>query len=136
MANGIQPLNPDELMKSPAFSQVIVTEGKGKTIYIGGQNAVTANGELVGKGDIRAQTDRVMKNVQTALSAGGATFAHVVKLTVYLVTGQNAVEAFQAAQPYMHDTLHPPTVTAVFVAGLGHPDYLVEIDAIAFLPSE
>ncbi|AEI49806.1 RidA family protein [Runella slithyformis] len=124
------------MLKSPAFSQVIVTEGTGKTIYIGRQGTVAAKGEIVGKSDIRVQTDRVMRNIQTALAACGATLVHAVKLTVYLLMGQNIIDTFQVAQPYMSDTLYLLSVTAVFVAGPDNPDCLVKIDAVAFLPSE
>ncbi|WP_428657838.1 RidA family protein [Runella sp.] len=134
MKTGIKPMNPDGLSKNPAFSQLIVTQGKGKTIYIGGQDAVKSNGEIVGKGDIQAQTEQVMQNIQTALSACEATFDNVVKLTVFIVAGQNVGAAFQAAQKYMISASNPPTVTVVFVSALGNPDFLVEVDAIAFLP--
>ncbi len=133
MKTSIQHINPDGLSKNPAFSQLIVTQGKGKTIYIGGQDAVKSNGEIVGKGDIQAQTEQVMQNILTALTACEATFNHVVKLTVYLVAGQNVGAAFQAAQKYMISASNPPTVTVVFVSALGNPDFLVEVDAIAFV---
>ena len=69
MSNKIQHLNPDGLFKNPAFSQIITTQGLGKTIYIGGQDAVNAEREIVVKGDIAGQTEQVMKNLQTALLA-------------------------------------------------------------------
>ncbi len=134
MSNQTQHVNPDSLMKSPAFTQVVTTEGAGKTIYIGGQNAVTANKELVGKGDLAAQTTQVMKNIATALEACGAGFEHVVKMNIYLVQGQDARKGFLAAQPFMAKA-QPPAITGVFVTGLTNPDYLVEIEAVAFLPA-
>lgn len=133
MATNIHYLNPDRLFKSPAFSQVVTTQGEGKNIYIGGQNAVNANGELIGKGDLTAQTEQVMRNIQTALAACGATFDHVVKLTIYLVQGQDARQGFQASQPFMSTASHPPAITALFVSALGHPDFLLEVEATAFV---
>jgi enamine deaminase RidA (YjgF/YER057c/UK114 family) len=70
----VQYINPDGLFKNPAFSQIVTTQGSGKTIYIGGQNSVNRQREIVGKGDISEQTEQVMKNIQTALLACGATF--------------------------------------------------------------
>jgi enamine deaminase RidA (YjgF/YER057c/UK114 family) len=70
-AGVVQYLSPDGLPKNPAYSNVIVVTGAVKTVYIGGQNAVDATGAIVGKGDIRAQTEQVMQNIQTALAAGG-----------------------------------------------------------------
>jgi hypothetical protein len=51
MSNKIEHINPEGLSKNPAFSQIITTQGNGKTIYIGGQDAVNSNGEIIGKGE-------------------------------------------------------------------------------------
>ena len=134
MGQKIQYLNPEGLSKNPAFSQVVSTEGRGKTIYIGGQNAVNAAGEMIGKGDIGRQTEQVMENLQTALSACGAGFQNLVKLTIIIVQGQDLNQGFKASQKYLGGLEHPPAVTGFFVAALAHPDYLVEVEAIAFLP--
>lgn len=56
----IKYLNPEGLHKHPAYSQVVITEGPGRTIYIGGQNGINANGEIVGKGDIARQSNAVV----------------------------------------------------------------------------
>lgn len=132
--DAIKYVNPEGLMQSQAFSQVVTTEGKGKTIYIGGQNAVNVNHEIVGKGDIRMQTDQVMQNIEVALAACGATFNNIVKLNIYIVQGQDVTGAYQASQKYMVKATHPPVVTALFVSALGNPEYLIEIEATAFLP--
>jgi len=73
MSGKIQHINPDGLSRNPAFSHVVTTHGKGKTVYIGGQDALNAKGEIIGKGDIALQTEQVMENLQKALSACGAT---------------------------------------------------------------
>jgi enamine deaminase RidA (YjgF/YER057c/UK114 family) len=54
----VQHLNPDGLHKNPAYSQAVVVTGNVKTVYVGGQNAVDVSGKIVGKGDIKAQTNR------------------------------------------------------------------------------
>jgi len=130
--NSIQRINPEGMMKNSAFSQAVTTYGYGKTIYIGGQNAVNADREIVGN-DIEIQTGQAMQNVQTALSACNAGFEHLVKLSIYIVQGQNPVAAFQASQKFL-GTANPPAITVVFVAGLANPGFLIEIDAIAFIP--
>jgi len=134
MSDKIQYINPDGLSKNPAFSQVVTTHGGGKTIYIGGQDAVNAQGEIVGKGDIAEQTEQVMKNLQTALAACGATFDHLVKLTIHIVQGQDLYRGFQASQKYLRGLKNPPAITGFFVSALARPDFLVEVDAIAFIP--
>ncbi len=130
----IHYINPDGLMKTPAFSQIVTTQGNGKTIYIGGQNAVNNKGELVGKGDIGVQTEQVMKNMQIALEAVGATFENLVKLTIFIVQGQDIMHGFQASQKYVGHLKNPPAITGLFVSALARPEYLVEVEAIAFLP--
>jgi enamine deaminase RidA (YjgF/YER057c/UK114 family) len=72
----VQYLNPDALNKNPAFTNVVVVTGPVKTVYVGGQDAVDASGTIIGKGDIKAQTEQVLKNIQVALAAGGAIGAY------------------------------------------------------------
>jgi hypothetical protein len=56
MLKNIHHINPEVLMKNPAFSQIVVTHGPGKTLYVGGQNAVNVNREIIGKGDIQGES--------------------------------------------------------------------------------
>lgn len=134
MNKAIQYLNPDGLSKNPAFTQLVITQGPGKTIYIGGQDAVNAQSEIIGKGNLAEQTEQVMKNLQTALAAAGATFENLVKMNIYIVHGQDIRVGFQASQKYLGHLKNPPAITGMFVSALARPDLLVEIDAVAFLP--
>lgn len=134
MSGKIEHVNPDGLLKNPAFSQIVTTQGSGKTIYIGGQNAVTEKGEIIGKGDVALQTGQVIKNLFVALGACGVTFENVVKMSVYIVQGQDISLAFRAFQGMMGNTSTPPAITVLIVSGLANPEFLIEIDAVAFLP--
>lgn len=134
MSKQIQYISPDGLSKNPAFSQVVITQGNGKTIYVGGQNAVNAKREIIGKGNIAKQTEQVMENLKIALTACGATFENLVKLTIHIVQGQDLQRGFQASQKYLGNLTNPPAITGFFVSALGHPDFLVEVDAVAFIP--
>ncbi|MBZ4192267.1 RidA family protein [Niabella beijingensis] len=136
MTPQIQHINPEGLSKNPAFSQAVITLGKGKTVYIGGQDAINAQGRIIGIGDIGVQTDQVMQNLQTALTACGATFEHIVKLTIFIVHGQDLRLGFQASQKYLGGLKNPPAISGMFVAALARPEYLVEVEAIAFIPGE
>lgn len=127
-------INPDGLPKNPAFTNVIVVTGQVKTIYIGGQDAVDASGTIVGKGDIKKQTEQVLANLQTALQAGGAELEHVVKWNLYVVQGQPLQPGFEAFQRLWGQRSDPPAITMAFVSGLANPDFLVEMDAIAVVP--
>jgi enamine deaminase RidA (YjgF/YER057c/UK114 family) len=130
----VQHLNPEGMHRNPAFTQAVLVSGNARTLYIGGQNAVNAEGQIVGQGDIYAQTEQVLKNVQTILEAGGAKLEHVIKWGIHIVQGQPLQPGFEAFQRVWGNRPNPPTVTMSFVAGLAHPDFLVEIDAIAVIP--
>jgi enamine deaminase RidA (YjgF/YER057c/UK114 family) len=80
--NQVQYLNPEALHKNPAFTNVVVVTGPAKTVYVGGQDAVDASGNILGKGDLKAQTDQVLKNIQAALAAGGACLLAQIGLIV------------------------------------------------------
>lgn len=127
-------LSPDTLHKNPAFSQAVVTSGPVKTIYIGGQDAVDMSGSIVGKGDLKAQTEQVLNNIQAALEAGGAGIEHVVKWNIYLVQGQSLQEGYEVFQRFWGNRPNPPAVSSMFVSGLAHPDFLLEMDAVAVVP--
>ena len=132
MNNKIDFINPDDLLKNPAFSQIAITKGSGNTIYIGGQNAITKDLAIIGKGDITVQTEYVLKNIETALNSCNATLDDLFKLTIYIVQGQDIRKGFEGAQNFLKKLSNPPVITGVIVAGLANPDYLVEIEAIAF----
>jgi enamine deaminase RidA (YjgF/YER057c/UK114 family) len=130
----VQYINPKELHQNPAFTNVVTVTGPVKTIYIGGQDAVDASGAIVGKGDLKAQTEQILKNIQAALAASGAQPEHVVKWNIYVRQGQSVQEGYAAFQSVWGNPPNPPVITVVFVADLGHPDFLAEIDAIAVVP--
>ncbi|NLO30644.1 MAG: RidA family protein [Methanosarcina mazei] len=127
-------INPDDLHKNPAFTNVVAVTGLVKTIYIGCQDAVDASGTIVGKGDIKKQTEQVLANLQAALKAGGAELENVVKWNLYIVQGQPLQPGFEAFQQLWGRRPDPPVITAIFVSGLANPDFLVEMDAIAVVP--
>jgi len=134
LAGQVQYMNPDTLHKNPAFTNVIVVVGSVKTLYVGGQNAVDASGTIIGKGDLKAQTEQVLINIQLALSAGGAQLEHVIKWNLYVVQGQSLQAGFEVFQRVWGRRPNPPAITMAFVAGLANPDFLVEMDAIAVVP--
>lgn len=127
----VHHINPDDLSKNPAFTNVITVTGSAKTIYIGGQDSLDASGQIVGKGDIQQQTEQVLKNLQIALKAGGADLENIIKWNIYVVHGQSLQPAFEAFQRVWGRRPNPPVITMMFVPGLANPEFLVEMDAIA-----
>ena len=126
----IKRINPDSLHKNPAFTQVAVVDKQSKLVYVGGQNAVNAKGEVVGD-DIATQSAQAYRNVIAALEAAGATMADVFKMTIYMVQGQSFADGYAAIMPLVDPKAPPPTVSGIMVAGLANPKYLIEIEAVA-----
>src|SRR6185369_5746058 len=107
------------------------TVAEGRIFYTSGMTSRDAEGNVVGKGDMAAQVALAYTNIGNALRAAGTDFEHVVKYTIY-VTDIDAYRAAAAtdAAPY---TAHRQSSTLVQVARLAHPDFLVEVEAIAVL---
>jgi enamine deaminase RidA (YjgF/YER057c/UK114 family) len=132
--NAVEHLNPEGLHKSPAFTQAVVVRGAVKTIYIGGQNAVNAAGEIVGKGDLKTQMEQIFRNLQIALEACEATLENVVKWNIYALAEQPIAPALEVFQKVWGNRPNPPVITVAFVVGLAHPDFLAELEATAVVP--
>ena len=133
-AGSVSYVDPEGLNNNPAFTNVVVVEGPAKTVYVGGQDSVDASGNVVGKGDIAAQTEQVLANLRAALAAGGAGPEHVVKWNLLVAEGESLEAGFSAFRRGWPETPNPPAITFAFVAGLAHPEYLVEMDAVAVVP--
>ena len=80
-AGGLEFLNPAGLSSPTGYTHIVVAQ-PGKIIYVSGQVALNVAGEVVGKGDLRAQTTQAMENIKTALAAAGARTWDVIKLNV------------------------------------------------------
>jgi len=127
-----QNIQPDKLAKRVVsghtlYSHVVVVEAK-KAIFVAGQLARDANGDTVGKGDMRAQIRQVGENIKAALAAAGATLAEIVKTNTYV---PDIDEFFKHVDVRMEYFGALPTSTTVEVRRLAHPDLLVEVEAIA-----
>ena len=127
----IQPENHWD--PSPNFSHVCRI---GNMVFVAGQTPVDADGNLVGKGDIEAQTRQVFENIKKCLASVGATFDNVVKLNTYYVDDSegDASRVFwekmtQVRMEYIPDP--GPAATAVKVAGLAYDGLVIEVEAIA-----
>ena len=130
----INYINPENMVTPRGYSHAITVKGNNKTVYIGGQNAINGHGELIGKNDLKKQTEQVLTNIEKILETTGAKFENIVKFNIYIRQGENPQEGFQAFQQKWGIYRNFPTITVLFVAGLGDPNWLLEIDAIAVLP--
>jgi 2-iminobutanoate/2-iminopropanoate deaminase len=127
-----QNIQPDTLSRRlvqghELYSHVVVVEGR-RTIFVAGQLARDRAGNIVGKGDMRAQLRQVGENLKAALAAAGATLNDLVKTTTYVT---DIDEFFKHVDVRMEYFGALPTSTTVEVRRLAQADCMVEIDAIA-----
>jgi reactive intermediate/imine deaminase len=125
-------LNPTSMPPAFGYTQVVEVTGS-KMLYIAGQIAIDPAGQVVGAGDLRAQTRQVFENLKAGLEAVGTTFDYVVKLQIYLLD-ITQIQVVRDVRDRYINTQFPPASTAVEVRRLFRDEFLIEIDAIAALP--
>lgn len=126
-------LNPAGLYSPGIYTQVVETQG-GRTLYIAGQVAWDAQGNVVAPGDLRGQMRQAFENLKTALAAAGGTLEDVVKLTIYIVNyGPEQRPAFVEVFKEYLGIQNPPANTLIGVQSLARAELLVEIDAFAVI---
>jgi enamine deaminase RidA (YjgF/YER057c/UK114 family) len=127
-------LNPPGLCPTFGWTHVASVTG-GKTVYISGQVGINERGEVVGKGDLKAQTEQAFRNIERALAAVGGTFRNVVKTSLFVVgLKPEQVPIIREVRSRFVAADHPPVSTLVGVSALVGPDWLIEIEAVAVLP--
>jgi reactive intermediate/imine deaminase len=104
----------------------------GSHVFVAGQIPVDRDGNIVGDGDIAAQTRQTIQNVEAVLRAAGGSLTDVVSTTVYLTDMANFAEYDRVYDEYFGD-FRPARATVR--ADLVNPKLLVEIQAIAVLSS-
>ena len=113
----------------PAYSSAVVA---GNTIYLAGAvSGRDAAGKVVGRGDIEAQAVAVFESLKETLASSGATFADLVKITVFATKLEYRAKIGEVRGRYIAQP--PPASTFVVVASLADPDFLVEIEGIAVI---
>lgn len=130
-APSIQLINPATLPTPPGYSQLAVLSGTGALIVVAGQVALDADGAVVGPGDFALQATQVFRNLVAALEAAGATPRHLVKLTTF-VTDLSHLADFRRVRDQFLDPAHPPASTLVQVSRLFRPEFLIEVEALAY----
>lgn len=132
----ISHMNP-QTVAPPAgtYSHAVRVEtGDTVLVFVSGQVANDEAGQMVGLGDVAAQTEQVFRNLQAILEANGATFADVVKINSFLTDMSRLQELRDVRSRYISPDF--PASTTVGVPGLFSPDALVEVDVIVALAAE
>ena len=126
--NSIRRVNPPTLNKPNGYTHVVIATGS-RTIFIAGQTATDKNGNVIGKGDFRAQATQVFENLKSALAAAGASFSDVVKLNYYVLDMGNAPVLREVRNGYLGSAF--PASTLVQVGKLAQDGFMLEIEAVA-----
>lgn len=122
--------------KPSGYTHVVVSAA-GKTLYISGQVPVNDAGQIVGAGDLKAQTQQVYENLRYCLRFAGANFEDIVKMTTYVVNYKPSdIDIVREVRKGYLSKENPPASTLVGVQALAHPEYMIEIEAIAVIPEK
>jgi enamine deaminase RidA (YjgF/YER057c/UK114 family) len=109
------------------YSHVVRVPAGAELVFLSGQFGVRPDGTVAES--VYDQADQVFRNIVTLLKSQHMDVTHIIKLTTYIVTGQDSREVRRARLKHLGS--HLPASTAVFVARLVSPDWLVVVDAIA-----
>ena len=112
-----------------------VVVARGRTVFVRGQVGQALDTAVnVGIGDPVAQTEMAMQNLKTLLGEAGASLEHICKITIYLTDARFREGVYRVVGRWLKG-VHPVS-TGIVVAGLGRPEWLVEVDVIAVIPDE
>ena len=120
------------------YSHLARTE-PAEILYLGGQVALDHDGNLLGKGDVGAQTVETFRNIERILESAGASPANIVQLTTYLIDAAH-IPAYREARAPLFERLFPdgacPPNTLLVISGLQDPEMLIEVTAVAVVPQD
>jgi enamine deaminase RidA (YjgF/YER057c/UK114 family) len=126
-------INPENMFVPPGYTQVVETTGPGRIVYIAGQMGIDKDGRL--PGDFRAQALQTFENIKSALAAVGGSMDDIVKLNNYLLDIAYLPIIRDVRVAYLKGD-NPPASTTLQVSGFALVGALVEIEAVAILPSK
>ena len=115
------------------FSHYTDAVRAGNLLFVSGCVALDSEGKLVGEGDVVAQARQVFENIGLCLAAAGASFADVVKVTTFLTDISDRGRINPVRQEFFGAAR--PASTLVEVSALVLPEFLIEVEAVAVLPS-
>lgn len=121
--------NPDTMFAAAGYSTVVEVRNV-STIFISGQIAVNKEGEIVGLGDLAAQTRQVFENIKLALEAASVDFQHVIKLSFFM-TDISQMQIVRDIRDEYINLANPPASSAFEVRKLVRDEFLIEVEAVA-----
>ena len=111
------------------YSQGVKVTGAQSILVLAGQVAYDKDGNVAHRGDLKAQARECFKALKALVEAQGGTMASLVKINTYLTDIRHRADLIHVREEFLGKK--GPASTLVAVAALAHPDYLIEIEAIA-----
>ncbi len=128
-AQDIQRKNPEGMTQPTAYTHLVKFD---KFLFIAGQVALDAEGNVIGAGDMKAQVRQILENLKTILASEGADFSNIVKINTFTTDIEAFFETGDIRREYFGS--NAPASTLVQIERLARPVFLVEIEAIAVSP--
>lgn len=130
----VDSFNPPGVWAPFGAFAMAALQGAGQIVHLKGQVALDRNGQVVGPGDMRVQTRKVLENIKAVLVSAGGGMGDIISLTHYVTDIKRFMETGDIRREFFSEPY--PVTTTVQVAALYNPDLLVEITAIAEVPRE
>jgi len=127
-----EEIRSPRVYKSTAPFSLATRTTSSRLLHVSGQVAQGPDGQTVGTGDIERQTVQVLENLKALTEQAGGSLADVARIVVYLTAREHLPAVMAVRRRYFREPF--PATTAVVVAGLANPEWMVEIEATVALP--
>ena len=124
-------INPWDWQNQLGFSQAIEVRGAQRVLYCAGQASMSADGRPLHAGDMRAQVEQALDNVEVVLKTAGLSLSDVVRLNYYTTNVDDFFAAYEVVLRRLKDAGIQPSSTLLGVTRLAFPELLIEIEATA-----
>jgi enamine deaminase RidA (YjgF/YER057c/UK114 family) len=130
-------LNPQQLFEPRFFTHTVAVSGQFTLAFVAGQVSYDRDGVVVGKGDMRTQSEQVFKSLTHNLKAAGAGWSDVVKINAYMVRATpEAVNIYREVRARYLDPKALPASTLIGIERLVNDDLLLEVEVIAAIAAK
>ena len=127
----IEKIAAKSVYESPAYSQAIKVSGAQSVVFVSGQVAYDKKGGVAHAGNFKAQAREAFRSVVAQVKAAGGKPANIVKLNTYLTDVRYRADLIPIREAIFGKQL--PASTLVGVTALAHPDWMIEVEAIAVI---
>jgi len=124
----VEFINPSTIHQPTGYTHVVKS---GNIVFIAGQVGMDKNGQVVGEGDIEAQTRQTLANLEAAVKAAGGKKEDILSITTYILDRNDLPGLRKARGDFFGD--NPPASTLLVISGLARPEFLIEIEARAVI---